>query len=256
MRMRLDNSTQRVDSRLFRGQSHDSPASRQALTELGHLKYDLAGSVGSSFAKWNAPDVLIVRGDVRDERIVQDLHERCRCGLVSGAKLILLDLSDVRVADTKLVACLLACLRMAHREGAQLRIRPSAAVQTWCNLCRINLGPGLLQTARSAGRSDTNGSDASMGCSRIRTTKRSGILLLSAEAATPRGARLGHDPRSSLTTHQHGIDEHDCRGPSAGHRSEVRAFSDSDGCRDSLGIDDRTDDCSAENRRPVIGGDT
>jgi len=54
------------------------------------------------------------------------------------AESVLVDLSDVDIADTKVVACLVVLRRTATRAGKRLDVRLSPAVAAWTGVCRLS----------------------------------------------------------------------------------------------------------------------
>ncbi len=74
------------------------------------------------------------------------------------AESVLVDLSDVDIADTKVVACLVVLRRTATRAGKRLDVRLSPAVAAWTGVCRLNkLVDEVAGEDRACpGRSDTS----------------------------------------------------------------------------------------------------
>ena len=83
-------------------------------------------------------------GDLTDWRALRGFQSQCEALLHSGIDRVVLDLSEVRQADTKLVACLLVLLRRARNVNVQFEVRCSRTVNQWVAVCHLQtavLGP-------------------------------------------------------------------------------------------------------------------
>ena len=85
--------------------------------------------------------------DMTDWRSVQLFQMRCGRSLDRRPQRLVLDLTDVRFADTKLIACMVNIVCRAHRHGIQVEVKPSAPVRDVICLCRLGgvLGPPMAQ---------------------------------------------------------------------------------------------------------------
>ncbi len=81
--------------------------------------------------------VVVVAADMTSSDLVRDLFNRCRRLLRQGTRHVVIDLQEVRIADTKLVACLVVLHRMARSASARLEICLSSAVLEVARICRV-----------------------------------------------------------------------------------------------------------------------
>lgn len=94
---------------------------------------------GSAAGDPNAPGtrILTVRTSRCDEADLQRLRELCQCWVRPGRRRLVLDLTHVRRADTKLVAILIYALRLARRYGIRLELRLSDELEELLELCHV-----------------------------------------------------------------------------------------------------------------------
>jgi len=75
------------------------------------------------------------RGDLRDPATFESLRRRCLAAVrVSRVGPIVLDLAEVTVADTKVIALLLLMTAWAHEGRNQLYLRVSSVVREWVQI--------------------------------------------------------------------------------------------------------------------------
>jgi ABC-type transporter Mla MlaB component len=84
------------------------------------------------------PEVLRASGDLSDWRAVRELNRRCEAHLRVGRGRVVIDLSGVERADSKLVASLVLLARRARSVRVAFEIRPSSQVSNWIALCRVD----------------------------------------------------------------------------------------------------------------------
>lgn len=81
--------------------------------------------------------IISLSGSLRDDRIVRDFHHDCEEVVQPGRRRVVLDLTRVADADTKLVATLVAIARHARAAGVYCEIHASARVRAWIALCHM-----------------------------------------------------------------------------------------------------------------------
>jgi anti-anti-sigma regulatory factor len=81
--------------------------------------------------------VLAPDADMTSSDRVRDLFNGCRRLLRRGVTHVVIDLQAVTAADTKLLACLVALLRLARSASAHLEICLSSAVLDVARVCRM-----------------------------------------------------------------------------------------------------------------------
>ena len=100
--------------------------------------------------------------DMTNWKAVQEFQSRCEDALFSGPPLLVLDLTEVRSVDSKLVACLVVIARRARALAVSLEIKASVSVRGWMALCRLDALvrsearedlPGLLRLTVTLARS-------------------------------------------------------------------------------------------------------
>ena len=84
-----------------------------------------------------AERVVVVASDMTSSDRVRDLFNRCQRLLRKGARRVVIDLHEVKAADTKLVACLVALHRLANATSARLELCLSSAVIEVARICRL-----------------------------------------------------------------------------------------------------------------------
>jgi len=99
----------------------ESSAARRAERRLHHVTVVTTDRDLSSSQTVRAMYALV-------NRAIADQH----------AKSVLVDLSDVDIADTKVVACLVVLRRTAARAGKRLDVRLSPEIAAWTGVCRLN----------------------------------------------------------------------------------------------------------------------
>jgi len=68
---------------------------------------------------------------------VHELFDQCRRLLRSGIRHVVIDLHNVRLADTKLLACIVALYQMARSASVHLEVCLSNAVLDLARVCRL-----------------------------------------------------------------------------------------------------------------------
>jgi len=81
--------------------------------------------------------VVVADSDMTSCERVRDLFNRCRRMLRNGARHVVIDLHGVTVADTKIVACLVALHRLARSVSARLEVSLSQAIIEVARICRL-----------------------------------------------------------------------------------------------------------------------
>ncbi len=76
------------------------------------------------------------RQDWTEPNRVQAVYAEC-LRLVRRAGSFAVDLRDVRVMDSKLIACLIAIQREATRRGAKVTVLASDAATKWMDTCMV-----------------------------------------------------------------------------------------------------------------------
>ena len=76
-------------------------------------------------------------GNFLDAELVQHLYVLLHRLLESGVDRVVLDLSEVQQADTKLVGCLLVLLCRARSVNVRLEVRCSRIVKKWLAICHL-----------------------------------------------------------------------------------------------------------------------
>jgi anti-anti-sigma regulatory factor len=87
-------------------------------------------------APW-ACRITVESTDMTCDDRVHDLFNRSRRALRKGARHVIIDLDSVIVADTKIVACLVALYQIARSAAARLEVRLSTAVKEIARVCRL-----------------------------------------------------------------------------------------------------------------------
>ncbi len=82
-------------------------------------------------------DVIPAGADMTDWQSVRDLQLRCESSLPRTRRRVVLDLSRVTGADSKLIACVVVALRRTRARSLRLEIKPSACVRKWIDICRL-----------------------------------------------------------------------------------------------------------------------
>ncbi len=82
--------------------------------------------------------VVIARGDLSDWRAVKEFNRHCETLLGASRRRVVLDLSGVERADSKLVASIVALAQHARSARVAFEIRPSSHVWTWITLCGVD----------------------------------------------------------------------------------------------------------------------
>lgn len=83
--------------------------------------------------------VVTADGDLSSSQTVKVMYASVKRAIEDKhAESVLVDLSDVDIADTKVVACLVVLRRTAARAGKRLDVRLSPAVAAWTGVCRLN----------------------------------------------------------------------------------------------------------------------
>ncbi len=75
--------------------------------------------------------------DMTSEASVRQFWRRCRLVLESKPTVLVIDLTHVIRADTKLIACLAGLYQLGRDEHVQLEVLPSAAVNTVARICHL-----------------------------------------------------------------------------------------------------------------------
>jgi hypothetical protein len=81
--------------------------------------------------------IVIDASDMTCDDRVHDLFTRCRRAFRAGMRHVVIDLHAVTIADTKLVACLVAIHRMARGASVRLEASLSSAVLEITRICRL-----------------------------------------------------------------------------------------------------------------------
>lgn len=76
-------------------------------------------------------------GDLRDGAGVARLHATAAELLERRARSLVIDLSGIELADTKLIAALIVIRREARRAGTRLTVRHSPAVLRWLGAFKL-----------------------------------------------------------------------------------------------------------------------
>ncbi len=100
----------------------------------------LAGTdPGSRAVESGAEKCFIVRasGDLTDPTRLTEFFRAVESRLASGPDRLVLDLTAVEAADTKLVACLVQVHHLARRASAGVELWPSERVRNWITLCHL-----------------------------------------------------------------------------------------------------------------------
>ena len=84
-----------------------------------------------------ATRIISPSGSLRDSRRCRDFHHDCEQAVRPGRRRVVLNLTQVADADTKLVATLVAIARRARAAGVSYKILVSSRVRTWIALCRM-----------------------------------------------------------------------------------------------------------------------
>jgi len=93
--------------------------------------------------------IIDARGDLTQPSPVQSLYLTCDRALRQGATRLQLDLGKVQAADTKLIACLVAVLRLARRRHRGVTMNNSDAIQAWLGLCHVETICGQVRVKRT-----------------------------------------------------------------------------------------------------------
>src|SRR5262245_56192612 len=90
------------------------------------------------------PGRTIIRrhGILTDSGAVNQLADDVAAAVAGGSRQLIIDLTGVTRADSKITAALIAASVICRRCNVVLRVRPSAAVSTWLRLMNIT---GLVQ---------------------------------------------------------------------------------------------------------------
>ena len=115
-------------------QARQEPSSR---LWTRHPSGEPAGSAAAGLATSNRPIVVTAPARMTDWRAVQDFRHRCESSLQRAPKRIILDLTLVQAADTKLVACLVTVLRRARARSTVVEIRPSGTVRALADIYKL-----------------------------------------------------------------------------------------------------------------------
>jgi len=104
---------------------------------IGALRGDHAATVRRG--ERAAPvTVITAESDLSSSQTVRTMYANVKRAIAdTQSKSILVDLSDVHIADTKTVACLVVLRRAATRAGKRLDVRLSPAVAAWTGVCRL-----------------------------------------------------------------------------------------------------------------------
>ncbi len=95
------------------------------------------GAGGGSRAGPGSTRILTIRTSRCDEADLRRLRELCQQWAQSGPRRLVLDLTHIRRADTKLVAILVYALRLARRNGIRLEVRLSEELEELLELCHV-----------------------------------------------------------------------------------------------------------------------
>lgn len=99
--------------------------------------------------------LTVAATDMTCSERVRDLFERCQRVLEEGGVHIVIDLKAVTIADTKIVACLVALYQLARGTSARLEVCGSPSVCEIASICRLDrlmheLNPEAKQLLRAA----------------------------------------------------------------------------------------------------------
>lgn len=102
------------------------------------LFHSVQDSSTSVIVEMGNPTLTLVRaeGDLASDDAVQDLVRRGRAAAASGNDL-LLDLSGVVRADTRLVAGIVALKSATRSRGGRIHLQSSPVVTAWLDFCRL-----------------------------------------------------------------------------------------------------------------------
>lgn len=91
----------------------------------------------------------IVRGrsDMTGCEQIRELSLKCARAIGSGASLLVLDLTSVERADTKLMACLVSVFQLARSSAVSVHLRNSQTVSELAEFCRLTW---LIEQTRMA----------------------------------------------------------------------------------------------------------
>ena len=78
-----------------------------------------------------------VSGDLRDSRVVQEFYRQCHALITSEPQRVVVNLSNVADADTKLVAVLLLVVRLSRIARVPVRILASENLRAWIAVCGV-----------------------------------------------------------------------------------------------------------------------
>ncbi len=84
-----------------------------------------------------ATAMVTAGSDLTEPAALAELLLRCRAALRAANQRLILDLTNVEVADTKLVAALVILRRTARRAAIAVVVRPSNCVKVWLTVCRL-----------------------------------------------------------------------------------------------------------------------
>ena len=96
------------------------------------------GSAPAGLGTSNRPIVVTAPARMTDWRAVQDFRHRCESSLQRAPKRIILDLTLVQAADTKLVACVVNAFCFAQARRIHLEVKPSPLVRDLIELCEVD----------------------------------------------------------------------------------------------------------------------
>jgi anti-anti-sigma regulatory factor len=128
------------------------------------------------------PRVVDACGDLRETSVLQEFCRRCESTMDSGPRHLVVDLSHVTRANTKLVAALVLLLRRARVEGVTLDFEVRGPIRQWIALCHVE---HLLR--------ETSVPNSSMPCPSRNTTMRD----YASGRARSSGPNYANDPEPS-----------------------------------------------------------
>lgn len=152
--MMLERTSQRMVDQFVFG--------RSVMLDLTRSDAQLPLDAAARFSSLPAPRggtpwacrITVESADMTSDDRVHDLFDRSRLALRKGARHVIIDLDSVVLADTKLVACLVALYQIARSGAARLEVRLSCAVMEIARICRLE----TLVTEMESGGGETSGS--------------------------------------------------------------------------------------------------
>jgi ABC-type transporter Mla MlaB component len=124
------------------GRRLDTPAERLRASEPASAAQceapEYTGAAATQFLRQRGTQIVTASGDLRDTRVLQSFHRRCKQALSPGRQRGAVDLGRATDADSKLIATLVVIHRWTQAQGVCLDLSVPDRLRAWIALCQVD----------------------------------------------------------------------------------------------------------------------